>query len=120
MKRRNILAVWLGLPIITLGIYSFVWVYKIHKELGQSFPRVAVTGSGNAVLSCIFGFLTLFIWPLIVLIRFGRSLQEAQILAGERILFNQALGLLLMFFGFGPLYYQSELNRLVAATKPAS
>jgi hypothetical protein len=24
-KRRNIVGVWLGLPLITLGIYSLVW-----------------------------------------------------------------------------------------------
>lgn len=25
-KKRNVFAVWLGLPLITLGIYSFVWI----------------------------------------------------------------------------------------------
>jgi hypothetical protein len=31
-KRRNPAAVWLGLPLITLGIYSLVWWYKINDE----------------------------------------------------------------------------------------
>jgi hypothetical protein len=30
MKLRNPLAAWLGLPLITLGIYHYVWYYKIH------------------------------------------------------------------------------------------
>ena len=28
MKQRNPVAVWLGLPLITLGIYYYVWLYK--------------------------------------------------------------------------------------------
>src|ERR1700730_16456683 len=31
-KRRNPLAVWIGLEIITLGIYHLVWWYKINDE----------------------------------------------------------------------------------------
>jgi paraquat-inducible protein B len=31
MKRRNPIAIWLVLPLITLGIYHLVWYYKIHK-----------------------------------------------------------------------------------------
>ncbi len=31
-KRRNIVGVWLGLPLITFGIYHFVWYYKINNE----------------------------------------------------------------------------------------
>jgi Domain of unknown function (DUF4234) len=36
MKRRNPLGVWLGLPLITLGIYVFVWYYKIHVSVPPS------------------------------------------------------------------------------------
>lgn len=104
---------WLGLPIITLGIYPFVWIYKIHKELGQAYPQARVTDAGNALLSTIFGWITLFIWPLIVLIRFGQSIETAQRGTGRPVTFNQALGIVLTIFGFGPLYYQAELNKLV-------
>ena len=31
-KRRNIIGVWLGLPLITLGIYTYVWMYKVNDE----------------------------------------------------------------------------------------
>lgn len=112
MKHRNIFAVWLGLPIITLGIYSFVWIFKIHKELGLTFPRANVTSPGSALASVIFGIVTLFIWPLIVLLNFGKSIQAAEREAGLPASFSQGLGVILTLFGFGPLYYQAELNKL--------
>ena len=31
-KTRNIWLVWLIWPLITLGIYHFVWYYKINRE----------------------------------------------------------------------------------------
>ncbi|MDQ6712097.1 MAG: DUF4234 domain-containing protein, partial [Candidatus Dormibacteraeota bacterium] len=31
-KRRNVVGVWLGLPLITFGIYHIVWYYKINNE----------------------------------------------------------------------------------------
>lgn len=33
MKRRNPLAAWIGLPLITFGIYHLVWYFKIHREM---------------------------------------------------------------------------------------
>ncbi|MBV9095118.1 MAG: DUF4234 domain-containing protein, partial [Streptosporangiaceae bacterium] len=30
-KTRNIFLVWLVWPLITLGIYSLVWYYKINR-----------------------------------------------------------------------------------------
>lgn len=35
MKSRNPIGVWLGLPLITLGIYHLVWYCKIHAEMAQ-------------------------------------------------------------------------------------
>src|SRR5438309_5240404 len=31
-KRRHPVGVWLGMPLITLFIYYFVWYYKINNE----------------------------------------------------------------------------------------
>ncbi|WP_199486921.1 DUF4234 domain-containing protein [Actinomadura logoneensis] len=112
MKQRNIFAVWLGLPIITLGIYGFVWIYKIHDELNRTFPQNGASSGGSALLSVLFGWLTLGIWPLIVLIKFGTGLAEAQRRAGRQPSFSNGLGILLVIFGFGPLYYQNELNKI--------
>ena len=35
VKRRSPVGVWLGLPLITLGIYHLVWYYKIHAEMAE-------------------------------------------------------------------------------------
>src|SRR5262245_30108493 len=42
MKERNPVAVWIGLPLITLGIYFYVWYYKIHKEMAMFDRRRVV------------------------------------------------------------------------------
>ncbi|MFC4908525.1 DUF4234 domain-containing protein [Actinomadura gamaensis] len=112
MKHRNILAVWLGLPIITLGIYGLVWIYKIHDEIRTSYPESGAVGAGNALCSVLFGWITLGIWPLVVLIKFGGAIAEAQRRAGRQPSFSQGVGILLLIFGFGPLYYQNELNKI--------
>src|SRR5687767_6342643 len=46
MKRRNPVAVWIGLPLITLGIYHLVWYYKIHKEMAEFDRRRAIPVAG--------------------------------------------------------------------------
>ncbi|MEV4253118.1 DUF4234 domain-containing protein [Spirillospora sp. NPDC049652] len=112
MKQRNIFAVWLGLPIITLGIYGLVWIYKIHDELNRTYPQNGASSAGSALCSVLFGFITLGIWPLIVVIKFGAGLTEAQRRAGRQPSFSNGVGILLLIFGFGPLYYQSELNKI--------
>src|SRR3954466_14642209 len=63
MKRRNPAAAWLGLPIITLGIYGMVWYYLVHSELG-AFNRRRPVSAGLALCSVLFGAVTLGIWPL--------------------------------------------------------
>src|SRR5215813_517089 len=39
MKYRNPWLVWLVWPLITLGIYHFVWYYKIHREMADYQPK---------------------------------------------------------------------------------
>src|SRR5215475_15155952 len=59
MKRRNPLAVWIGLPLITLGIYHYVWYYKIHHEMGEFDPRRNVPDIGPVLVLLLLG------WTLI-------------------------------------------------------
>ncbi len=33
MKNRNAILVWIVWPILTLGIYHFVWYHKIHDDM---------------------------------------------------------------------------------------
>src|SRR2546423_15629524 len=58
-KKRNIWAVWLGLPIITLGIYTFVWYYKINDE-ARRYLRDDSIRPGISLLAVLLG------WVLIV------------------------------------------------------
>ncbi|SEG07783.1 protein of unknown function [Thermomonospora echinospora] len=112
MKRRNVLGVWLGLPIITFGIYGLVWIYKVHNELAR-YDRRIPDQSANALLSVIFGWITLYIWPLIMWLKLAGHIRQAQQAAGLQPTCSTGLGLLLGLFGFGTLYYQLELNKVV-------
>jgi hypothetical protein len=112
MKRRNPVGVWLGLPIITFGIYPIVWYVKIHSELAGFDPRHKV-GTVSAVLSLFFGWITLGIWNLVVWIKLAGHINNAQRAAGLNPTCNGGLGFLLGILGFGALYYQLELNKVV-------
>lgn len=113
MKRRNPLGVWLGLPLITLGIYTLVWLFKVHSELGM-FDRRRIVGAVGPVLAWIFGALTLMIWPLVSTYNTGSTIAAAQRAAGLPATCSGLVGLLLVFvFGTHTLYYQVEINKIV-------
>jgi phosphotransferase system glucose/maltose/N-acetylglucosamine-specific IIC component len=114
MKRRNPVGVWLGLPLITLGIYTLVWLYKIHSELGM-FDRRRIVGATGPVLAWIFGVVTLMIWPLVSTYNTGQTIAAAQRSAGLLPTCSGGLGVVLVFlFGLHPLYYQVQLNKIIA------
>jgi Domain of unknown function (DUF4234) len=112
MKRRNPVAAWLGLPIITLGIYGLVWYYLVHSELAN-FDRRHKVSAGLALCSVLFGTLTLGIWPLINWVKLAGHIRNAQRVAGLEPSCSGGLGFLLGIIGFGVLYYQVELNKVV-------
>lgn len=112
MKRRNPAAVWLGLPIITLGIYGIVWYYLVHSELAE-FDRRRKVSPGLALCSMLFGWITLGIWPLVTWVKLAGHIRNAQQASGLQPTCSGGLGFLLLIFGFGPLYYQIELNKVV-------
>ncbi|MEU5879334.1 DUF4234 domain-containing protein [Spirillospora sp. NPDC047279] len=112
MKRRNPVGAWLGLPIITFGIYGLVWFFKVHKELYEYDRRVG-DSSVNAILSLLFGAITLYIWPLVVYCKLGGRIAQAQRAAGLPATCSGGVGFLLGIFGFGVLYYQIQLNKVV-------
>ncbi|TDB95207.1 DUF4234 domain-containing protein [Actinomadura sp. 7K534] len=120
MKRRNPVGAWLGLPLITFGIYGLVWFYKVHSEL-HAYDRRIGDSSVNALLSMLFGALTLGIWPLVVFVKLGGRIAAAQRAAGLPASCSGGIGFLLGIFGFGVLYYQIQLNKVVdryGATPP--
>lgn len=111
MKRRNPVGAWLGLPMITLGIYGLVWFYKVHAELHE-YDRRIDNAATNALLSMIFGFVTLGIWPLVMFVKLGGRIAQAQRAAGLQPSCSGGIGFLLGIFGFGVLYYQIQLNKV--------
>ncbi len=110
-KKRNIVGVWLGLPFITLGIYSYVWIYKINDEarryLGDESIKPAMS-----VLAFVLGFI-LIVPPFVAIYRLGNRIARMEAASGSPSRASGGLGLLLAFvFGLHSLYYQSHLNDL--------
>lgn len=112
MKHRNIFAVWIGLPIITLGIYHLVWWYKVNAEMASFDPRKPVNPAATLLAIMLGGIL--IVPPFLAVYGTGQRIAERQRVAGLPSTCSPALGILLMFvFGLHPLYYQAELNKIV-------
>ncbi|GAA0544503.1 DUF4234 domain-containing protein [Actinomadura livida] len=108
-KRRNPVLTWLVWPLITLGIYYFVWWYKINREARDSGVEVR---PGLAVLAVLIGWL-IIVPPYISIFRTGERIARMQASANRQPSCNGWIGLILsFFFGLHALYYQIELNRI--------
>jgi hypothetical protein len=109
-KERNGFAVWLVLPLITLGIYHFVWYYKINRELRDNGSDVE---PGMALLALTLG-AVLIVPPFVSVYNTGQRIAEAQRRAGVQADCSGGIGVLLMFLlGLYPWYYQAKCNQLV-------
>jgi hypothetical protein len=112
MKRRNPLAVWIGLPLITLGIYHLVWYYKIHKEMAEFDRRRSVPVAGPMLVLLFLSWT--FIAPIVSYHNTGGRIRNAQRAAGLAATCSPTLAWLLWFvFGLNSLYLQVELNKIV-------
>jgi Domain of unknown function (DUF4234) len=110
-KKRNVVGVWLGLPVITLGIYSYVWIYKVNDE-ARRFLRDDSIKPGLSVLAFFPGFI-LIIPPFVAIYRLGERIARMEEAAGIPSRASGGIGLLLGFvFSLYSLYYQSHLNGL--------
>jgi hypothetical protein len=112
-KIRNPVAVAL-LPIVTLGIYSIVWYYKINKELaaiGRDRGKSQELGDNpvNSVLAVTVG--AIVIVPAIIsIVNTFKRIQAAQRLAGVEPL-NGTVAVILALFT-GPIFYAYEQSGL--------
>jgi Domain of unknown function (DUF4234) len=103
-KTRSPVAVWL-LPLVTFGVYSLVWYYKINRELRDLHPSIQV----DPALALLALFVP--IANLVSMYRTGQRIAQAQQLAGLEPSCSGGLGVLAWFvFGLNALYYQSQLN----------
>jgi hypothetical protein len=109
-KRRNVLGVWLGLPLITLGIYSVVWHFKITNE-ARRYLRDDSIRPWISLLAVTLGGL-IIVPPFVSIYRACGRIQRMQVNAGVPFRCEPVLGLVLGFFGLHSLYMQSHLNHI--------
>lgn len=108
-RKRNIFAVWLGLPFITLGIYGFVWWYKINDEARRYLQDDSIR-PGVAVLALLPG--AILIVPVFVTIyRTAQRVRRMQEKASAEGRIEPVLALLGGFvLSLHVLYIQEMLN----------
>ena len=109
-----------GLVFLTLGIYYFVWYYKVNRELRDLGRAVGAedrlgTSPGTSLLAITLGWLVI-VPPFVSFYRTLRRIEAAQEVAGigERV--SIPLGFVLYLIGLlifpvEVIYAQSELNK---------
>lgn len=112
-KPRNIFLVWLVWPLITLGIYHFVWYYKVNREARDFDERIEVDPM-LSVLAVTVGWLVI-VPPFVSVYNTGLRIARMQKSAGMQPTCNPWIGLILgILAGLHSLYYQHELNQIWA------
>ena len=113
-KRRNPVGAAVGLPIITLGVYYFVWYYKINNE-ARRYLRDPSIRPGVSLLAITLG-IFIIVPPFVSIYRTGervrRMQMNAQITDRCEPWIALVLALLFRFFLFSldVLYLQFQLN----------
>jgi len=120
VKIRNPFGVFV-LAIVTLGIYYFVWYYKVNRELRDA---AGIDVSPVVALLAITIGWAIIVPPFVSWYRTFERIQQAQQQAGLTSEANPILGFILYlvalyFLPVELLYAQDELNRLWR-TKSAS
>lgn len=114
MKRRGPVAVWLGLPLITLGIYQLVWYYKVLSELQEFDRRRVLSPAGSLLVMILLGWTV--IAPLISYHNTGKAIANAQRSAGLPVTCSPAASSFMAFlFGLNIWYMQRQLNLVIEA-----
>jgi heme/copper-type cytochrome/quinol oxidase subunit 2 len=112
-KTRNPILVWLVWPLITLGVYFFVWWYKINREAGDFDERIEANPTVS-LLAMLIGWI-IIVPPFVSAYTTGERIGQMQEAAGMERTCNGLLGLVLsFFFNLEALYYQLELNKIWA------
>jgi hypothetical protein len=110
-KRRNVILVWLVWPLITIGIYAFVYWYNINREARDFDNRIKVDPM-LSLMAVLFGPL-IIVPPFVSIYNTGKRIAQMQEAAGMTPTCNPWIGFILIFlFGLHTLYYQGELNKI--------
>jgi hypothetical protein len=114
-KKRNPLGV-LGLSFLTLGVYFFVWYYKINEELRRAENDEGISPT-RSLMAMIFGWL-IIVPPFIAMYNTAKHVQSVEARRGVGQTVEPALTVVLMFlFSFGNgIYVQEHLNRAWGTT----
>ena len=102
----------LGLSIITLGIYYFVWYYKINVEL-KRYEQDDTMSPTRSLMAVIFGWI-IILPPFIAMYNTAKHVRSAEERAGIQQQLEPALVIVIMFvFSLGnAVYIQEHLNRI--------
>jgi Domain of unknown function (DUF4234) len=112
-KNRNIVLIWLVWPLITLGVYHFVWWYNINREARDLDSRIEVSPALSVLAMTLGAFI--IVPPFVSVYRTGARIAQMEEAAGMEPTCSPVIGLLLAFaWGLYSLYYQAELNKLWA------
>ena len=118
-KLRNPLGV-VGLTFITIGIYFFFWYYKVNKEMAEMGKARGTdelgTSPATSLMAVLFGWILLFIPPLVSEYRTCDRLNKAERQVGLEGMEAGLLFLLWIFLGpVGHYLFQSNLNKVLQA-----
>ena len=109
--KRGPLAVW-GLALLTLGVYFFVWYYKINREARDYLGDQSINPT-TALLAVLFGWILIFIPPIVSVLNTGKRIARMETAAGVPDPISPGLGLLLFFVARLDMpYMQEHLNRI--------
>jgi hypothetical protein len=117
-KKRGPLAVW-GLGLLTLGVYFFVWYYKINKEARDYLGDETINPT-TALMAVLFGWILILIPPLVSVFNTGKRIARMEAQAGLTDPISPGLGLLLfLILRLDMPYQQEHLNRIWNRYLPA-
>ncbi len=118
-KKRHPLGI-IGLIIITLGIYFFVWYFKVNKELVAIGKARNTDECGDnpttSLLALIPGFL-IIVPPYVSFYNANKRLNAAERLTGRQEGISPVL-MLVLYFIFSPIavyLFQNNLNKVLEA-----
>jgi hypothetical protein len=110
-KKRGPIAIWF-IALVTLGVYFFVWYYKINREAREYLGDETIK-PGVAVCAVLFGWILILIPPIISILNTGKRIARMEAHAGVPDPISPGIGLLLFFVSRLDMpYMQEHLNRI--------